>query len=357
MPDPTTLSRRYLTLVVATVSVIALTSVAFMLPVPYVTQKPGPVFNTLGKPFDNQPLLTFGDDVKTYKTTGSLNFTTVSVTRADARMSLVSAISAYFNPDVAVVPKSLVYPNNESAKQSTAESAAQLDSSKDYSRVAALRAAGYEVPARPEVVVVAKDGASAGKLKVGDLVDKINGEAVKDRDATVAAIGKVAPGDTVTVTVTRSGKTVDVPIVTRPDAADPKIPRIGISIGTKFIFPIQVDNNVGRQIGGPSAGTMFALAIYDKLTPGELTGGKKIAGTGEINADGVVGPIGGVRQKMAGAEKAGATVFLVPAANCAEAVNGDDDGLQLVKITKLDDAISSLEALAKNPKAKVPTCS
>lgn len=357
MPDPTALNRRYLTLVVATVSLIALTCVAFMLPVPYVTQRPGPVFDTLGKPFDDQPLLKFGDDVKTYKTTGALNFTTVSVTRADTRVSLMSAIGSYFNRDVAVVPKSLVYPHNETAKQSTAESAAQLDSSKDYSKVAALRAAGYEVPARPEVVVVVKDGASVGKLKVGDLVDKINGQPVKDRDATVAAIGRVSPGDSVTVTVTRDGKPLDVSIVTRPDTVNPELPRIGISIGTKFIFPIQVENTVGSQIGGPSAGTMFALAIYDRLTPGELTGGKTIAGTGTINAEGVVGPIGGVRQKMAGAENNHATIFLVPAANCAEATNGDDDGLQLVKITKLDDAISSLEALAKNPKAKVPTCS
>lgn len=357
MSDPTKLSRRYLTLVVAMISLIALTAVAFLLPVPYITQRPGPVFDTLGKPFDDQPLLTFGGDVKTYKTTGSLNFTTVSVTRADAHVTLADAIRGYFDPNVAVVPKSLVYPDHETAKQSKAESAAQLDSSKDYSRVAALRALGYEVTERPEVAQVIKGGASVGKLKTGDLIDKINGEAVADQKAAVEAVGKVKPGDTVTVTVTRDGKSRDVEIVTRPDATDPKIPRIGISIGTKFILPVQVDNNVGSQIGGPSAGTMFALAIYDKLTPGELTGGKTIAGTGTISPDGVVGPIGGVRQKMAGAQEAGATIFLVPAANCAEATNGSDDGLKLVKITKLDDAISSLEALAKNPKAKVPTCS
>jgi len=102
---------------------------------------------------------------------------------------------------------------------------------------------------------------------------------------------------------------------------------------------------------------MFALAIYDKLTPGQLTGGRRIAGTGEISAEGVVGPIGGIRQKMAGAAKDDVSIFLVPAANCDEATDGDDHGLTLVKITKLDDAISSLEALAQDPKATVPTCS
>ena len=102
---------------------------------------------------------------------------------------------------------------------------------------------------------------------------------------------------------------------------------------------------------------MFALAIYDRLTPGELTSGKRIAGTGEITADGDVQPIGGVRQKMAGAAAHKATIFLVPTANCAEAAKGNDFGLKLVRITTLKGAISALEKLGKDPKAKVPTCS
>ncbi|AWB94186.1 PDZ/DHR/GLGF domain-containing protein [Aeromicrobium chenweiae] len=353
------MSRRYTTLVVAAVSLIVLTSVALLVPVPYVTMSPGPAFDTLGSPriTNGKPLLTFGDDVKTYPTTGSLDFTTVSVTRADSHLSIVDALKSYADKDVAVVPKSLVYPDNESAKQSSAESAAQLDSSKDASKVAALRAAGYDVPGRPVIAGVIKGGAAEGKLEAGDVVTTVDGSKVSTPDAVVKAVGSVKPGDTVRLGVERKGAARTVPVVTRADPQDPDVPRIGISIGTKFSFPIQVDNNVGRAIGGPSAGTMFALAIYDRLTPGQLTGGRTVAGTGEITADGVVGPIGGVRQKMAGAAKAKATIFLVPAANCAEALDGDDDGLKLVKITKLDDAISSLEALAKDPQAKVPSCS
>ncbi|MET0929262.1 MAG: PDZ domain-containing protein [Aeromicrobium sp.] len=356
MSDPSRLSRRYSTMVVATISLIALTCVAYLVPMPYVTMRPGPAFDTLGE-FDSQPMFTFGDDVKTYPTTGSLDFTTVSVTRADSSVSLADGIRAYFDGDVAVVPKSLVYPDDETAEQSTQQSAAQLDGSKDSSRVAALRAAGYTVPERPQVAGVVKDGAAASTLKAGDIVTAIDGTAVATSDAAVAAIGETTPGDTVTIAVERDGKDQDFDIVTRPDADDPTVPRVGITLGTSFDYPVEINNNVGREIGGPSAGTMFALAIYDKLTPGELTGGKKIAGTGEITADGVVGPIGGVRQKMAGAENAGASIFLVPAANCSEAVDGDDHGLTLVKISKLDDAISSLEKLAENPDAKVPSCS
>jgi PDZ domain-containing protein len=343
-------------MVVATISLIVLTCVAYLVPMPYVTMRPGPAFDTLGE-FDSQPMFTFGDDVKTYPTTGSLDFTTVSVTRADSQVSLVDAVRAYLNSDVAVVPKSLVYPDDETAEQSTQQSAAQLDGSKDSSRVAALRAAGYTVTGRPEVAGVVEDGAAAGKLKAGDVIVEIDGTAVATSEAAVQAIAAKTPGDAVTVTIERDSKQRSVDLVTRPDADDPSVPRIGITLGTAYDYPIEINNNVGREIGGPSAGTMFALAIYDKLTPGELTGGKKIAGTGEITAEGVVGPIGGVRQKMAGADAAGASIFLVPAANCAEAADGDDHGLTLVKVTKLDDAISSLETLAADPKAEVPTCS
>jgi PDZ domain-containing protein len=343
-------------MVVATISLIVLTCVAYIIPMPYVTMRPGPAFDTLGT-FDSQQMFTFGDGVRTYPTTGSLDFTTVSVTRADTKVSLADAMRAYFDRDVAVVPRSLIYPDDQSAKQSTAQSAAQLDSSKDSSRVAALRAAGYTVTGQPQVASVVQDGAAASKLKVGDLITGVDGTKVTTAAEAVDAIATKTPGDSVEVAVDRDGTAQTFDIVTRPDATDPKVPRIGISLGTKYVYPITINNNVGRQIGGPSAGTMFALAIYDKLTPGELTGGKKIAGTGEITADGVVGPIGGVRQKMRGAANAGASIFLVPAANCSEAAEGDDDGLTLVKISKLDDAIASLEALAKDPKAKVPVCS
>ncbi|MEJ7635757.1 PDZ domain-containing protein [Aeromicrobium sp.] len=356
MSDPHQLSRRYTTLVVAAISLIVITCVAWLVPVPYVTLKPGPAIDTLGK-FEDKPVFTFGKDVKTYPTSGSLDFTTVSVTRPDGRVSLVGAMTAFFDPDVAVVPKTQVYPEDETAEQSSAASAAQLLGSKDSSRVAALRAAGYTVTGRASVAGLVKGGAAAKLLKVGDIVTAVDGSKVATPDAAVKGVGAHRPGETVSLTIERKGETKDVPIVTRADPKDKAIPRIGVTLGVKYRFPFKIDNTVGSSIGGPSAGSMFALAIYDKLTAGQLTGGKRIAGTGEIGPDGTVGPIGGVRQKMAGASDDGATIFLVPAANCAEAVDGDDHGLKLVKVTKLSDAISSLEALATNPKASVPSCS
>ncbi|WP_332642701.1 YlbL family protein [Aeromicrobium sp.] len=356
MSDASTLSRRYTTMLVAALSLIALTCVAMLVPVPYVMQRPGPAYDTLGK-FEDKELFTFSAGVKTYPTTGTLDFTTVRLTGPDGRLSLGRAMLAYFSSDEAVVPKSLIYPDDESAKQSKQEGAAQMDSSKDSSRVAALRAAGYTVTGSPQIVGVTKGGAADGKLKAGDVVTRVDGAKISSAEALVKVVGEHEPGDVVTLTITRKGKAQDIAIKTKPAPDDPKVPRIGVTLGTKYRFPFTINNNVGPNVGGPSAGTMFALAIYDKLTPGALTGGKKIAGTGEMAPDGTVGPIGGVRQKMAGAAQHDTKIFLVPAANCAEAADGDDFGMKLIKITKLDDAISSLEALAKDPDAKVPSCS
>jgi len=350
------MSRRYSTLVVAALSIVALTCVAFLVPVPYVTMKPGPAFNTLGT-FDGKPMFTFGKGIKTYPTSGSLDFTTVSVTRPDSHIPLSEAVRAYFDENIAVVPKSLIYPDQQSADDSSTLSAAQLAGSKDTSRAAALRAAGYKVTSVPAVQSVQKGGASVGKLVAGDVINKIDGTTPANAEAVASAISGHKPGEKVLLTVTRDGAQKTVSIVTRPDAKDKSKARVGISVGEKFVFPIDVNNNVGAEIGGPSAGMMFALAIYDKLTPGALTGGKRVAGTGEITGDGTVEPIGGIRQKMAGASADKASIFLVPTANCAEAVKGDDFGMTLVRITTLKSAIDALEKLSDDPKAKVPPCS
>ena len=348
-------SRRYLTMVVASLSLIVLSCVAFLVPVPYVTMRPGPAFDTLGE-FNDKPMISFGKGVKTFPTTGSLDFTTVSVTRAETNVSLAQAVEAYFAENTAVVPRSFIYRQGESAKDAKEAGQAQLASSKDSSRVAALRAAGYTVPEVPTIDSVGNDASAKGKLQKGDEIRSVDGRNTPTAQDVVEAVGRAEPGDSVTIGYVRDGEQSSVDIVTRPDAVDKKVPRIGVALRSTFDFPVTITNNVGEQVGGPSAGAMFALAIYDRLTPGSLTGGRVVAGTGEITPDGTIGPIGGIRQKIAGAAGDGAKVFLVPAANCAEASGGGDHGMRLVKVSKLDDAIDSLEELADDSKASVPQC-
>ena len=152
------------------------------------------------------------------------------------------------------------------------------------------------------------------------------------------------------LTVLRHGQTEQVRLVTADAAGEPEI---GVELVETYVFPFSVAISVG-DIGGPSAGLMFALGIIDKLTPANLTGGRFIAGTGEIEANGTVDPIGGIQQKMAGARAAGATIFLTPATNCPNTAGAVPAGMRLIKVSSLTGAIADLNALkAGRP---VPSC-
>ena len=157
-------------------------------------------------------------------------------------------------------------------------------------------------------------------------------------------------GTVLTLMVLRAGKTLTIPVATKASGGTPVI---GVEVQEQYKFPFTVSITVGN-IGGPSAGMMFALGIIDKLTPLNLTGGKFIAGTGEITASGQVEPIGGIQQKMVGARSAGATIFLTPAGNCSDTAGAVPAGLRLVKVSTLSQAMSDLEAIkAGKP---VPSC-
>lgn len=346
------MSRRNLTLFAASAAALVLVCVAALIPVPYVTMKPGPTFDTLGK-FEGKPVIQFGDGVPTYDTDGQLRFTTVSVTSAGSRLSLGQAISAWFNDDDAVVPRDVIYPEGQTAEEAEQETSLQMSSSKTISEAVALREAGFDVDVAVEKPIDPK-GPAAGKLEVGDTIAAVDGEKVDSPDDVVNAITTVEPGTEVTLDIRRGNDERSVELTTAPNPEDKSLSRIGIGIG--YDFPVTVKNNVGQDVGGPSAGMMFALAMYDELTRESLTGGEVIAGTGTIADDGTVGPIGGIQQKIAGAAAADSTVFLTPTGNCEEAADGDDHGMLLVEVKTFDQAVDSLEALADDPGAEVPLC-
>ena len=133
---------------------------------------------------------------------------------------------------------------------------------------------------------------------------------------------------------------------------------IGVDIAPAIVrFPFQVTLNIDTEIGGPSAGLMFSLGIYDTLTPGSLTGGETIAGTGTMDLSGTVGPIGGIDQKIAASRNAGAEIFLVPADNCADVKDARPGDMRLVKVTTLSDAVASVKAWDSDHSASLPSCS
>lgn len=349
------MTRRTTTVIVGLVPLVALVVVALAVPMPYVVMSPGPTANALGQ-YKGKPVISI-DGHRTYPTSGHLNMTTVSVTKPGAHPRLTRVLRAWFAEDQVVLPRDVVYPPGQTVQEVKKENKAQMLGSQQTAVVAALAEVGIDAVHVTIRSVV--DGAPAdGKLRKGDEIVAVNGKQTEDATAVVEAVSGLKPGSEVTFTIIRDGHKRHVSMTTEPSPEDSSRSRIGAVLQDNFNppFEVQFDKEIVQNIGGPSAGTMFALATYDMLTPGKLTGGRFIAGTGTINAEGQVGPIGGVQQKIAGAYAAGARYFLVPAGDCATAAKSHlADNIMLIKMTNLDGAIAALKKLGHD-NAAIPRC-
>ncbi len=321
-------------------------------PLPYVTLAPGPATDVLGT-VDGTPVLSV-EGAPTYPTEGSLEFTTVSFDGGPGRkVTVFEVLGGWLSPDVDVVPESLYFPPDATAEQVESENTALMDESQVVAAATALRALGQEVPTKVVVAQVVPDGPSDGVLEPGDEIVAVDGTPVSTGDEIRAAVRSVAPGTTIPVTVDRDG-TERTERVTTGDQDGASI--IGVLLGLGYDLPITVTLNTG-QVGGPSAGLMFSLAIYDSLTPGSLTGGESIAGTGTIADDGTVGPISGIAQKMVGARDAGAAWFLAPAQECGATVGRVPEGMTVLRVSTFDEARAAVEGIAAGDTDGLPRCS
>lgn len=351
----------------STLMLIALLCAGVFINVPYSEMSPGPTVNTLGT-HDGEPVLQISGR-KTYKTTGHLNMTTVRVTSADYKMNLVEAVYGWLSHDNKVVSHDTLYPQGQTEEQSTQENAEEFSQSQESAKVAALKELGIAVKSWVIVSTVVKGAPAEGELHAGDVIKAVDGTAVKAPDDVAKLVTKHKPGDKVTFTIVpvkeqtaaeKAGrtatKTEDVTITTgKSDDSGKQRAIVGITAGTDHTFPFSIDIKLA-DVGGPSAGLMFALGIVDKLTPGNLTGGKFVAGTGTIDDDGTVGPIGGVEMKTVGARSKGAQYFLTPKDNCAAAASDTPSGLTLVKVNTIDDALAALKDIRDGKTADLPKC-
>ncbi|WP_189553020.1 YlbL family protein [Streptomyces lavendofoliae] len=358
--------RRTATMLASTLVLIALLCAGVFFPVPYSEMSPGPTVNTLGEA-DGEPVLQISGH-KTYPTSGHLNMTTVRVTGAGYRMNLVEAVYGWLAHDSVVVPHDTLYPNGKTEEQSTQENAEEFSQSQESAKVAALRQLGIPVASRVVVSSVQKDSPAEGTLHAGDVVRAVDGTPVKEPQDVAKLVTRHKPKEPVVFTIVpakdaaaaeKAGRepttTQRVTVTTRTsDEGDRAI--VGIQAGTDHTFPFTVDIKLA-DVGGPSAGLMFSLGIVDKLTPGDLTGGRFVAGTGTIDDAGKVGPIGGIEMKLVGARNAGARYFLTPAENCAAAASDTPDGLTLIKVDTIKDAVASLEKVRKGATTGLPGCS
>ncbi len=349
----------------STLMLIALLCAGVLIKVPYAEMSPGPTVNTLGD-HDGEPVLQISGH-KTYPTTGNLNMTTVRVTGADYNMNLAEAVYGWLAHDNIVVPHETLYPDGKTEQQSSQENAEEFSESQESAKVAALRQ--LKLPVRSQVIVstVFKGDPAEGKLHAGDVIKKVDGKSVKEMTDVAKLVTRRKPGDDVTFTVVpvkeaaaaeKAGKeptrTEDIRMTTKK-ADDGGRAVVGIQAGTDHTFPFTIDIKLA-DVGGPSAGLMFALGIVDKLTPDDLTGGEFVAGTGTIDDKGKVGPIGGIEMKTVGARQKGAEYFLTPKGNCEAAAGDVPDGLTLVKVDTIADAVKSLKKIREGDTGDLPEC-
>jgi Lon-like protease len=347
------LRRRTITLSVSGLLLVGFGLGAYLQPVPYAQETPGPTFDVLGS-YQGTPLITVNGH-QTYPTTGQLRMVTVGVSAESFQMHIGTAIRGWLSSQQSILPKEIVYPPDTTQQQSDAENAVEFTDSQNQAVTAALSALGIKpTGAATEVAAVTQGTPADGRLQVGDQIDTVDGTAVSASGDTginqVRAIIEALPiGSKVTFGITRAGakQTVTTGTVSSGSSGGGKpVAVVGISLESENLFPFAVDIQLNG-VGGPSAGMMFALGIIDKITNKNLADGKTIAGTGTIDDKGDVGAIGGIQMKTQGARRDGATVFLAPAANCAEAKSDAPSGLELVSVNTLQDALNALTDLSE----------
>jgi PDZ domain-containing protein len=325
---------------------LILTGCLVFIRVPYVTIAPGSATPT--------EQLVSVKGAQAYDDNGDVLFTTVTI---DDHVPLWRALQGWLDPTVSVRPEQVIL-GSRSPTEDRAFNLALMDNSKTTAIQVALEHLGYPVTAHGSLIVeIEPDTDAADALKPGDVVTSIDGKPVEFGDDLRAGIAARAPGDTVRLHINPSAdgsaaRDVDVKLSHQPD--DPTKPMLGVQIQDYDIeFPITVDIDSGT-VGGPSAGLAFTLAVLDVLTPGELTGGQEVAVTGTMDANGHVGPVGGVAQKTEAVKRSGAKVFLVPPDEYDEAKAHAGKVLEIVKVATLDDALKALASLGGNAEA-LPT--
>ncbi|MDO8306960.1 MAG: S16 family serine protease [Actinomycetota bacterium] len=337
-------TRRGWMLIVAAMTSLALLVAAFLLPVPFVKLAPGPTFNVIGEQ-DGEPVIQISG-AETFPTTGSLDMVTVLESGGPrGGLVFVDAIASWLDPDDAVVPRELIFPDDETGEEVERRQAISFSTSQSDAIAAAMGYLDRPIESAVAVTTVYSVSPAAGVLEPADHLLTVDGVEIT-APAQVAELVRAQPiGTTFAVGIERDGQEQVVEVRSAPNPEDASIPFIGIGVGEVYSagFPIAFTL---EDVGGPSAGLMFATGIVDKLTPDDLAQGNHIAGTGTIAPDGTVGPIGGIRQKLAGARASGATLFLMPEEHCSEAAGHVPDGLAVVPVQTLADGIEAIRAHA-----------
>ncbi|MFI5720143.1 PDZ domain-containing protein [Nocardia sp. NPDC051750] len=340
------MNRRIITLLVALVPVVLLGVIGSVYTVPFVALGPGPTHDTLGEYEGREIVGVTGAEVD--RTAGHLNMTTIAMRDG---LTLFEALGFWVSGRHGIVPRAEVYPPGLTREEVDKSNEEEFSTSESNAEVAAMRQLNL-----PTAVLVHEVGDKAPAhevLRPDDQIVSVNGTPISTPQDVVAEVSNKAPGTVLSMVIRRDGaeQTVNVTLGARPD--DETKGYLGLTTTEAAAPPMQVEFYL-PDIGGPSAGLMFSLALVEKLSPGDLDGGSFVAGTGTIDENGKVGAIGGIQYKMMAARDAGAETFLVPAGNCAEAIQRVPEGLRLVRVETLAGAVQALEDISAGGAA--PSC-
>jgi PDZ domain-containing protein len=329
--------RRPVGRIVAGVSAVLLTAFllgAAFVPLPYYLYRPGSVRDT-------EPLIEV-EGTRVYPSDGSIGYTTVSLRQA----TLLGLAQGWLDDDVDVFDRDRVLQGRD-VDENREVNLQMMSDSKQVATQVALERLGYDVEMTvgQAVVEVTPEMPAEGRLEVGDIITAVDGESFDDGEDLTRLLGDDAPGTTITATVQTSAGTqrdVELALAASPNEPDRGVMGVRVmEVVLAYDFPVDVTIDTG-DVGGPSAGLAFTLALLDDLTPGDLTGGDDVAVTGTIAGDGSVGPVGGTGQKAAAVRDEGIDLFLVPTADYEAAVARAGDDLEVVAVDTIDEALAAL---------------
>ena len=341
--------------------VVALIAAVFLVPVNAVIEAPGPTWNVLdnGSSSDQDVLKVSGTE--TYPTEGALRMTTVSVSGCPGYpVTTADLIAAWISADKRIVDRDEVCPQDQSAEQVEETGKAQMTASQDSAVIAALVETGKAGAMHLTVTEVTEQQTST-EIQAGDVLETITPQG--GQTTTLASFSQlrelmttIPEGTRVTLGVRRGDQKASAVLTTIAPQEGTTGSLLGLSLKISVDSPVEATFGLS-DVGGPSAGMMFALGVVDEITPGSLTGGKDISGTGTIDMTGQVGPIGGIQQKMAGARESGSTFFLAPASNCNEVKGHEPKDMQVFAVNTLHEAVAATEAIASGDTSGLATCS
>jgi len=351
-PLPAPPTRRSAVMSASGLATSVLVALLTVLPAPFAIGGPGPTFDTLGDK-DGVPLVSI-DGAPTYDASGELRLTTVSVSRGGSELfTMGSVLGGYFSSHRYVLPEEYVFGDPDQEAEYDQQAQQDWITSQESASVSALEELGIPVPASIRVAGVQDDSNAQGLLETDDVLIAVDGTPIDTYKQMADAVATHEPGDTIGVTVMRGSQRIDesFPMLDSGDGAAV----MGIWIDPTFDIPIDVSVQIDS-VGGPSAGMMFSLGIMDKLTEKDELAGQHVAGTGTIDADGDVGPIGGIQFKLEGARDAGAEYFLAPIENCSEVLGHVSQGLSVFSVDNLDDAYNAVLSIGAGQTSQLPTC-